>query len=114
MSALLLSTDESPLTCITARSLDEGLQTRQGPLRTFLILARYASRTVYEESLDNLSGSVLLPWNFFSWLGAWCRHARVELKLGTYEMWLSVRAKLGYEQMGLGVGEGVRDSFREA
>lgn len=90
-----------------ARSLDEGLHTRQGPLRTFLILARYASRTVYEESLDNLSGSVFVPWNFLAWLGAWCRHKRVELKLGVYETWLSVRAGLGYEQVG------VVDSFRE-
>jgi predicted unusual protein kinase regulating ubiquinone biosynthesis (AarF/ABC1/UbiB family) len=91
----------------TARSLDEGLHTRQGPLRTFLILARYASRTVYDEALDNLSGSVLWPWNFFSWLGAWSRHMRVELQLSSYETFLRLRALLGYEKID------VMDSFRE-
>ncbi|KAG9581857.1 ABC1-domain-containing protein, partial [Aureobasidium melanogenum] len=30
------------------RSLDENLHTRQGPVRTFMILARYAARAVYE------------------------------------------------------------------
>jgi hypothetical protein len=93
----------------TARSLDEGLQTRQGPLRTFLILARYASRTVYEEALDNLSGSVFLPWNFFLWLGAWSRHMRVELKLSGYETYLRARAVLGMRKVEV---PGV-DSFRE-
>jgi hypothetical protein len=83
------------------------LHTRQGPLRTFLILARYASRTVYEEALDNLRGSVWLPWNFFSWLGAWSRHARVEAKLGAFEVWLWVRARLGYQKVEVG------NSFRE-
>jgi hypothetical protein len=82
----------------TARSLDEGLQTRQGPLRTFLILARYASRTVYEEALDNLSGSVFLS-----------RHMRVELKLGGYETYLRARAVLGMRKVEV---PGV-DSFRE-
>ena len=38
------------------RSLDEGLQTGEGPERTFLILARYASRTVYEEEVENILG----------------------------------------------------------
>ncbi|KAF2035532.1 ABC1-domain-containing protein [Setomelanomma holmii] len=95
------------------RSLDEGLQTRQGPLRTFLILARYASRTVYEESLDNLSGSMLWPRNFFTWLSAWSRHMKVELQLSSYETYLKLRAMLGFQQMAI-VGEGVRNSFREA
>jgi hypothetical protein len=91
----------------SARSLDEGLHTRQGPLRTFLILARYASRTVYEEQLDNIKGSVLWPWNFFFWLGAWSRHFRVEMQLSGYETYLRLRAKLGYEKIDVG------NSFRE-
>jgi hypothetical protein len=95
-----------------ARSLDEGLQTRQGPLRTFLILARYASRTVYEEALDNLSGSIFWPGNFVTWLAAWSRHARVELQLSSYETYLSLRALLGMGKVDVGVGGG-RDSFRE-
>ncbi|KAF1940767.1 ABC1-domain-containing protein [Clathrospora elynae] len=89
------------------RSLDEGLHTRQGPMRTFLILARYASRTVYEESLDNLNGSVLWPSNFLSWLGAWTRHMRVELQLSSYETYLKLRALLGLRKVEMG------DSFRE-
>ncbi|KAF2847994.1 hypothetical protein T440DRAFT_500753 [Plenodomus tracheiphilus IPT5] len=89
------------------RSLDEGLHTQQGPMRTFLILARYASRTVYEEQLEHLEGSVLWPRNFFVWLSAWSRHMRVELQLSSYETYLKLRAMLGYRQMDL------KDSFRE-
>ncbi|CAA9964219.1 AarF unusual protein kinase [Pyrenophora teres f. maculata] len=89
------------------RSLDEGLHTRQGPMRTFLILARYASRTVYEECLDNLNGSVLWPSNFFSWLGAWTRHMRVEMQLSSYETYLKLRALLGLRKIQ------IADSFRE-
>jgi hypothetical protein len=76
-------------------------------MRTFLILARYASRTVYEESLDNLSGSILWPSNFFSWLGAWTRFMRVELQLGGYESYLKMRALVGMRKVEVG------DSFRE-
>ncbi len=70
-------------------------------MRTFLILARYASRTVYEEQLSSLTGSVLWPGNFILWLRAWSRHARVELKLSSYEMYLKLRAMLGLEQVEL-------------
>jgi hypothetical protein len=91
------------------RSLDANLHTAQGPLRTFLILARYASRTVYEESLELLSarGSLLWPANLVFWLRAWARHARVEIKLGVYESWLKTRAILGLRQVE------VVDSFRD-
>lgn len=89
------------------RSLDEGLHTRQGPMRTFLILARYASRTVYEEQLDNIRGSVLWPKNLFIWLSAWSRHMRVELQLSSYETYLKLRAMFGYRKIEL------KDSFRE-
>ncbi|EMD60040.1 hypothetical protein GGP41_009450 [Bipolaris sorokiniana] len=89
------------------RSLDEGLHTRQGPVRTFLILARYASRTVYEECLDNLGGSILWPTNFLYWLAAWTRYMRVEMQLSGYETYLKFRALLGMRKMEIG------DSFRE-
>lgn len=88
------------------RSLDEGLHTRQGPMRTFLILARYASRTVYEEQLDSLEGSVLWPGNLVRWFRAWMRHFRVEMQLSSYETYLKLRALAGYQKMEL-------DSFRE-
>lgn len=41
------------------------------------------------------------------WLAAWSRHFRVEVKLGTYETWLKVRALAGLRQIA------VQDSFRE-
>jgi aarF domain-containing kinase len=80
---------------ITARSLDENLHTRQGQARTFLILARYASRTVYEEQLDNLKGSLFWLPNLFMFLRAWASHFRTEIKLSVFETVLSVRARLG-------------------
>ena len=48
------------------RSLDEGLQTGEGPERTFLILARYASRTVYEEEVENIFGDDSSEHNDFT------------------------------------------------
>ncbi|KAF9693724.1 hypothetical protein EKO04_008138 [Ascochyta lentis] len=90
------------------RSLDENLHTRRGPLRTFLILARYASRTVYEESVELIRarGSFLWPGNFLAWLSAWSRYFRVEVKLEGYEALLRARAVLGVGQVA------VVDSFR--
>jgi aarF domain-containing kinase len=79
------------------RSLDENLHTRQGPARTFLILARYASRTVYEEQLEALRGTLFWPPNLFAFLHAWSRHMRVELRLSTYEAYLKMRAMLGMD-----------------
>lgn len=37
-----------------ARSLDESLQTSHGPVRTFLILTHYATRTVFDETMDQI------------------------------------------------------------
>ncbi|KAF2759772.1 ubiquinone biosynthesis protein [Pseudovirgaria hyperparasitica] len=74
------------------RSLDEHLHTRHGPLRTFLILARYASRTVYEEQLEQLRGSLFWPSNWMHLVFAWSAYARTELKLSLYERWLGMRA----------------------
>ncbi|KAL4921194.1 ABC1 family-domain-containing protein [Aspergillus aurantiobrunneus] len=79
------------------RSLDESLHTRQGPVRTFLILARYATRTVFEEQIDNIheSGGLLRPSNFWQFLCAWTKFLRVELKLSVYETVLSLKSRLG-------------------
>lgn len=82
----------------TARNLDENLHTRQGPLHTFLILARYATRTVYEEQLENIresAGGLLRPLNFLRFLIAWMGFLRVELKLSVYETVLSVKSRVG-------------------
>lgn len=78
-----------------ARSLDDNLHTRQGPARTFLILARYASRAVYAEQLEKITGSKFWPSNAFKFLIAWSAYARVELKLSIYEGWLGLRRVLG-------------------
>ena len=78
-------------------------------MRTFLILARYASRTVYEEALDNIAahGSLFWPRNLLAWWSAWSRHAAVEMKLSGFEAWLKVRVLLGMRRVD------VADSFRE-
>lgn len=73
------------------------MHTRQGPARTFLILARYASRTVYEEQLEKLSGSLIWLPNLVTFLRAWSAHMRVELQLSAYEHYLKLRALLGME-----------------
>ena len=79
------------------RSLDENLHTRQGPVRTFLILARYCSRTVFEEQVEELQkrGSLLWPRNMLGLLGAWLGYFRVEAKLEVFELWLSVKRMVG-------------------
>lgn len=75
------------------RSLDENLHTRQGPVRTFLILARYCAWTVFEEQLEELRkrGSLLWPRNLVGLLGAWLGYFRVEVKLEAFEFWLAVK-----------------------
>jgi len=78
------------------RSLDEGLHTRQGSVRTFLILARYASRTVYEEQRENIRGTLLWPPNTFAFFRAWIGHKKLEVKLTAYELYLDVRRILGF------------------
>ncbi|RAL16486.1 ABC1 kinase family protein [Aspergillus homomorphus CBS 101889] len=79
------------------RSLDENLHTRQGPVRTFLILARYATRTVFEEQLEAVheSGGIFRPANFWRFLCAWTGFLRVELKLSIYETLLSLKSRFG-------------------
>ncbi|KAL3450752.1 ABC1-domain-containing protein [Aspergillus insuetus] len=79
------------------RSLDENLHTRQGPVRTFLILARYATRTVFEEEIEIIheNGGPLRPSNFWQFLCAWTKFLRVELKLSVYETVLSLKSRVG-------------------
>ena len=78
------------------RSLDAGLQTRQGPVRTFLILAKYASRTVWEEQKAKIRGREdwFMPRNMVALLRAWTGFVRMGLKLFLYERFLSVRRHL--------------------
>ncbi|KAJ5655496.1 hypothetical protein N7507_007446 [Penicillium longicatenatum] len=77
------------------RSLDENLHTRQGPMRTFLILARYATRTVFEEQMETIRDSGGIFANFFQFLSAWMGFLRVEVKLSIYETALSLKSRFG-------------------
>lgn len=60
-----------------------------------MILARYASRTVYEEQMESLRGSIIWPTNFIHFFRAWVTYMRVELKLSLYEWGLEARRLLG-------------------
>ncbi|KAK2739120.1 hypothetical protein FQN57_006686 [Myotisia sp. PD_48] len=79
------------------RSLDENLHTRHGPVRTFLILARYATCTVFEEQMEIIAsyGSIFWPRNFLRFVHAWASYLRVEIKLELYEKLLSLRNRFG-------------------
>lgn len=81
-----------------ARSLDASLETRQGPIRSFLILARYAARTVFDEQLELLRNTGTLLWpprNAGRLLSAWTSYARTSLKLEVYEWYLWIRGVMG-------------------
>ena len=77
----------------TARSLDENLHTREGPVRNFMILARYCSRTVFREQLETIGqhGSFLWPKNLLRFIQAWSSNLSVELKLSLYEYYMFIR-----------------------
>ncbi|KAK1080765.1 hypothetical protein LTR33_005266 [Friedmanniomyces endolithicus] len=77
------------------RSLDEKLQTREGPVRTFMILAQYAARSVFEESVEGIEGSLLWPGNLWVYSVALASYAKVAVKLRVYELYLSGRRRLG-------------------
>ncbi|KAK8049974.1 hypothetical protein PG994_011704 [Apiospora phragmitis] len=82
------------------RSLDENLRTRQGPMRNFMILARYCARTVLEEQIDEIwghNGSLLWPVNALRFLAAYVGFLRVELKLEMFEMWLTLKRVVGIQ-----------------
>jgi aarF domain-containing kinase len=89
---------------IPARSLDDNLHTRQGSARTFLILGRYASRTVFTEQLEAIEGSLLWPRNLVAFVAAWTSYARVSLKLSLYEWWLGLRRNLGMKPVVVDAG----------
>lgn len=80
------------------RSLDEALGSTQ-PMRPMLILAKYASWTVWQDEKDMIKrrGGFLRPKNFLRLLRAWFTFVRIELKLFGYERYLSLRRHLGFE-----------------
>ncbi|PSR83518.1 ABC1 family-domain-containing protein [Coniella lustricola] len=80
------------------RSLDESLHTRQGPIRNFMILARYCARTVFNEQLEQIRerGSYFWPANMLRLLTASLGVLRVEVKLTLFELWLSTKRIVGW------------------
>lgn len=92
------------------RSLDENLQTRQGPVRQFLILARYCMRTVFREQVEEIRsrGSLCWPGNALRVFAAWLGLVRVEVKLEAFELWIGVKRLLGC-QGGLELGGGMAE-----
>lgn len=81
------------------RSLDENLHTRQGPIRSFMILARYCTKTVFHEKLEEIrsNGSLFWPSNAVRTVAAWFSFMRVEVKLEAFEMWLFTKRMLGLQ-----------------
>ncbi|KAK6204068.1 hypothetical protein LQW54_008529 [Pestalotiopsis sp. IQ-011] len=80
------------------RSLDENLHTRQGPMRSFMILARYCARTVFREQVDEIKereGGLWWPGNALRLAAAWIGFLRVELKLEAFEWWLAMKRLVG-------------------
>lgn len=94
-SVILLILKTNDLT----RSLDESLQTGRGPERSFLIMAKYCSRAVYEETIEiiNRTGGLLRDGNLLKWLGALWHYWRIGLKLRTFETAIYVKDILGLE-----------------
>ena len=75
------------------RSLDASLQTTQGPVRSFLILARYAAETVWNEQKEILRrGGRLVS---IEALRDWTGYARIVGKLWVFEWVLWIRGKIG-------------------
>ena len=67
-------------------------------MRSFLILARYAAQTVFDESVECLRAHGALLWppgNAKEFAYAWANFSRVRLKLAMYEWYLYVRGLLG-------------------
>lgn len=65
-------------------------------MRTFLILARYAARTVFEEQIEIIQASGGVFVNFFKYLFAWAGFLRVEAKLSIYETVLALKTRFGF------------------
>lgn len=64
-------------------------------MRTFLILARYATRTVFEEQMESIRESGGAFRNFFQFLAAWAGFLRVEVRLSVFETVLSLKSRFG-------------------
>lgn len=70
------------------RNLDEGLGNSLGPERTFLIMANYCARDVYEEDLENNNRIYRrYSWSWFSSnVSCWCSYQRRKSSLFFYDL----------------------------
>ena len=77
------------------RSLDENLHTRHGPVRNFMILAHYCSKTVFKDRVDSIKrhGSLLYPPNMLQFVLAWASFIRMEAKITLYEWYTSIQKR---------------------
>lgn len=75
------------------RSLDENLHTKLGPVRNFMILAHYCSKTVFKDRVDSIKrhGSLLYPPNMLQFVLAWASFMRIEAKIALYEWFTSIQ-----------------------
>lgn len=66
-----------------------------------MIMARYCTKAVYEETLEMLhrNGGLLRLGNFLTWLRAVWNYWRVEVKLKVFESALFWKSVLGIEGM---------------
>lgn len=96
-SVILLILKTNDLT----RSLEENLQTGRGPERSFLLMAHYCTRAVYDEARREIarSGAALLSWtNLRRYLAALWEYWRVESKLKAFDLALYWSGVLGRRQ----------------
>ena len=75
------------------RHLDEGLRNPLGPVRTFLILAKYCAKTVYDEAMDGLRDqySLWLVVGNLKRLGTWWAYQTRCSQLYIYDLLLWVK-----------------------
>ncbi|KIH86843.1 aarF domain-containing kinase [Sporothrix brasiliensis 5110] len=87
------------------RSLDDALQTKQGPIRSFLIMAQYCLRTVFYEQVGTIReqhGSLWWPTNLARLLGACLQYLKGEAKLEGIDLWLRARRLAGMKNLTVG------------
>ncbi|KAL1912929.1 hypothetical protein Sste5344_001016 [Sporothrix stenoceras] len=87
------------------RSLDDALHTKQGPIRSFLVMAQYCLRTVFYEQVSNIReqhGSLLWPTNIVRLLGACLQYLKGGAKLEGIDLWLRARRLAGMKNLTVG------------
>ncbi|KAF3088373.1 hypothetical protein TWF706_010698 [Orbilia oligospora] len=86
------------------RSLDESLQSSIGPERTFLIMADYCSRAVFDEEKEMIAhnGGLSKPGNIARMISALFFLYKIKLKLVVYELYMYCSKYSGWASRGGG------------